>query len=66
MLLPVEETSGDEEKAESRVIVKWHTCAVCLEEKEDVELMAHPKCNGMLCRPCLKVWDGKITGFYPF
>ena len=55
LLLPNEESPSDEEKVESKLVVEWHTCAVCLDEKEDVELMIHPKCNGMLCKPCLKV-----------
>jgi ubiquitin carboxyl-terminal hydrolase 4/11/15 len=33
----------------------WHTCAICLEEMLERELMTHPLCGCMLCQPCLEM-----------
>ena len=53
--VPKGEALGDQEEACPAVVVQWYTCVVCLEEKEDIELTVHPKCDGKVCRPCLKV-----------
>ncbi|XP_062521471.1 uncharacterized protein LOC134196378 isoform X2 [Corticium candelabrum] len=33
----------------------WHTCAICLEEMMERELMTHPSCGCLLCQPCLEM-----------
>jgi hypothetical protein len=33
---------------------QWKSCAICLEEKEDSLLVAHPSCPGTFCPACLE------------
>ena len=37
---------------------QWKTCAICLEEMIDSDLMAHASCGGTLCHTCLEVGGG--------
>ena len=34
---------------------KWKSCAICLEELTDLELMVHTSCGGTFCSSCLEV-----------
>ena len=34
---------------------QWKSCAICLEEMVDKELMVHTTCGGTLCHTCLEV-----------
>jgi len=34
---------------------QWKSCAICLEEMVDNDLVAHAACGGTLCHPCLEV-----------
>lgn len=34
---------------------QWRTCAICLEEMVDNDLLVHPSCGGILCHSCLEV-----------
>lgn len=34
---------------------KWKSCAICLEELEDSELLCHTVCGGTFCQSCLEV-----------
>lgn len=34
---------------------KWKSCAICLEELEDSELLCHTGCGGTFCQTCLEV-----------
>ncbi len=34
---------------------QWRSCAICLEEMADRELMVHAPCGGTLCHTCLEV-----------
>ncbi|XP_013415343.1 uncharacterized protein LOC106177185 [Lingula anatina] len=34
---------------------QWKTCAICLEEMVDSELLVHLSCGGTLCQPCLEM-----------
>lgn len=34
---------------------QWKSCAICLEEMVDSDLVAHAACGGTLCHPCLEV-----------
>lgn len=34
---------------------QWRSCAICLEEMADSELMVHTICDGTLCQSCLEV-----------
>ena len=61
--VPKGESPGDQEGACPAVVVQWHTCVVCLEEKEDFDLMVHPKCDGKVCQPCLKVRCLPLRGY---
>ena len=36
---------------------KWKSCAICLEELTDMELMVHTSCGGTFCSSCLEVGD---------
>ena len=36
------------------VLVKWHTCSICLEEMVDSDLLVHAECGGLVCAPCLQ------------
>ena len=36
------------------VVVEWHSCAICLEEMVDSELMTHGTCGAVLCPSCLQ------------
>lgn len=33
----------------------WQSCAICLEEMLDAELMSHPSCGCVLCQGCIEV-----------
>ncbi len=33
----------------------WRSCAICLEEMADSDLMTHTSCGGTLCQSCLEV-----------
>ena len=33
----------------------WKSCAICLEEMADSDLMVHTACGGTLCQSCLEV-----------
>ena len=41
---------------ESGLDDKWKSCAICLEELTDMELMVHTSCGGTFCSSCLEVW----------
>lgn len=34
---------------------QWQSCAICLEEMADNDLLAHAACGGTLCQSCLEV-----------
>ncbi|XP_064615104.1 uncharacterized protein LOC135479234 [Liolophura sinensis] len=34
---------------------QWRSCAICLEEMVDSDLMVHPSCEGTLCQSCLEM-----------
>lgn len=34
---------------------KWKSCAICLEELEDSELLCHTVCGGTFCQSCLEM-----------
>lgn len=36
------------------VVSKWHSCAICLEEMMDTELLTHLKCGTLICHSCLE------------
>lgn len=39
----------------SGVVEQWRTCAICLEEMLDSELLTHAACAGVFCNNCLEV-----------
>jgi len=45
-----EDGGGDAEN--SRVADEWKSCAICLEEMEDDQLLVHADCGGTLCPSC--------------
>jgi len=45
---------GDAAEA-SRVADEWKSCAICLEEMEDDELLVHAPCGSTLCTDCHRV-----------
>lgn len=36
------------------VVMEWHSCAICLEEMVDTELVTHGSCGAILCSSCLQ------------
>ena len=36
------------------VVMEWHSCAICLEEMVDSELVTHGTCGAILCPSCLQ------------
>ena len=36
------------------VVMEWHSCAICLEEMVDTELVTHSSCGAILCPSCLQ------------
>ena len=36
------------------VVMEWHSCAICLEEMVDEELVTHAVCGAILCSVCLQ------------
>ena len=47
---PVEDGGGDAES--NRVADEWKSCAICLEDMEDDQLLVHADCGGTLCPAC--------------
>jgi len=45
-----EDGGGDAET--NRVADEWKSCAICLEEMEDDQLLVHAECGGTLCPDC--------------
>ena len=45
---------GDAPVLTKAVVVEWHSCAICLEEMVDSELVTHATCGAVLCSPCLQ------------
>lgn len=41
-------------QATTSVVVEWHSCAICLEEMVDSDLVTHTSCGAILCRTCLQ------------
>ena len=41
--------------AATLVTDEWKSCAICLEELEDSELLCHKLCGGTFCQNCLEV-----------
>ncbi|KAK7090065.1 uncharacterized protein [Littorina saxatilis] len=39
----------------SGVIDQWQTCAICLEELMDSQLLTHQACSGVFCHTCLEM-----------
>ena len=48
-------TSDEDSSGVVAVVDQWRSCAICLEEMADCELMVHPPCDGTLCQSCLEV-----------
>lgn len=55
---PYEATSINKDSNETTprkvVIMEWHSCAICLEEMVDSELLTHTPCGALLCATCLE------------
>ena len=53
--------TGKEENGDDNAVIsssledKWKSCAICLEELTDNELMVHTSCGGTFCPSCLEV-----------
>ena len=45
----------------SGVADSWKSCAICLEEMADSDLMVHTACGGTLCQSCLEVREAKAV-----
>jgi len=50
---PAEAGGGDAETG--NVADEWKSCAICLEDKEDEQLLVHGDCGGTFCPSCLTV-----------
>ena len=52
-----ETTNGvDETESEDKIAAdQWKSCAICLDEMVDSDLLIHPPCGGTLCHNCLEV-----------
>ena len=48
-----------EEASDSKVVMsQWHSCAICLEEYPEHQLLTHKACGGVLCHACMEVCVG--------
>lgn len=53
--------TGKDEKVDTGTVInnssedKWKSCAICLEELTDNELMVHTSCGGTFCPSCLEM-----------
>ena len=45
----------------SGIADSWKSCAICLEEMADSDLMVHTACGGTLCQSCLEVHEAKAV-----
>jgi len=54
-----EDGGGDAET--SRVADEWKSCAICLEDMEDDQLLVHADCGGTLCPGCHEVQSYSVT-----
>ena len=41
--------------------LSYHTCAICLEDIQDTDLMVHPACGCTLCETCLSLNCSRVT-----
>ena len=39
---------------------QWHSCAICLEEYPEHQLLTHKVCGGVLCHACMEVRIGQL------
>ena len=46
---------GNDDAQEVVKTDQWRSCAICLEEMADCDLMVHTVCEGTLCQSCLEV-----------
>ena len=46
---------GDVGSGASGLMDQWQTCAICLEELMDSQLLTHQTCSGVFCHTCLEV-----------
>ncbi|KAG1658003.1 Ubiquitin carboxyl-terminal hydrolase 4 [Nymphon striatum] len=56
--MDVQNESGAKANSDSQdnnTFNKWQSCAICLEEMLDTELLCHPLCGCILCESCIKV-----------
>ena len=49
---------GDAGGGASGLMDQWQTCAICLEELMDSQLLTHQTCSGVFCHTCLEVSHG--------
>ncbi|CAM1331010.1 Uncharacterised protein PB.1273, partial [Pycnogonum litorale] len=45
----------DQHFDDSEKLKKWESCAICLEETLDTELLCHPSCGCVLCSSCIDI-----------
>ncbi|KAK3094941.1 hypothetical protein FSP39_008127, partial [Pinctada imbricata] len=43
------------DNTKTMIQAQWRSCAICLEELEDSELLAHSICGGTFCHTCLEM-----------
>ena len=36
------------------MVMEWHSCSICLEEKVDTDLLTHKECGAIVCPTCLQ------------
>ena len=61
---PQETPAKENNKLETPVnpaSLSYHTCAICLEDIQDTDLMVHPACGCTLCETCLSLNCSRVT-----
>ena len=57
---PKEETSK-EDPSVNPASLSYHSCAICLEDMQDTDLLVHPACGCTLCETCLSLNCSQVT-----
>ena len=51
---PIDPVISQPNEPPRAVVMEWHSCAICLEEMVDSELVTHAACGAVLCPSCLQ------------
>ncbi|XP_071798526.1 uncharacterized protein [Asterias amurensis] len=52
---PERSSGGDGDASDGKTVMsQWHSCAICLEEYPEHQLLTHKVCGGVLCHACME------------